>query len=143
MEWGGGVVVGDDGGGRQHSGELRGCCRISLGWEGLRGAAAGGLRRLLAPCGAAVRGCRGGHGAVWGGSPHPNSAPPPSQAGVRVAEGVDITRTNVEFLQEQFNRIALHVLRCTGGGTGGGGLWGSCGAGAVARLTWILWGTWV
>ncbi|XP_065520368.1 LOW QUALITY PROTEIN: large proline-rich protein BAG6, partial [Lathamus discolor] len=38
-----------------------------------------------------------------------------SFAGVRVAEGVDITRTNVEFLQEQFNRIALHVLRCTDG----------------------------
>ncbi|XP_033929435.1 large proline-rich protein BAG6, partial [Melopsittacus undulatus] len=36
-----------------------------------------------------------------------------SFAGVRVAEGVDITRTNVEFLQEQFNRIAMHVLRCT------------------------------
>ncbi|GAB0201592.1 large proline-rich protein BAG6 [Grus japonensis] len=38
-----------------------------------------------------------------------------SFAGVRVADGVDITRTNVEFLQEQFNRIALHVLRCTDG----------------------------
>ncbi|XP_069630125.1 large proline-rich protein BAG6 [Haliaeetus albicilla] len=41
-----------------------------------------------------------------------------SFAGVRVAEGVDITRTNVEFLQEQFNRIALHVLRCTDGSFG-------------------------
>ncbi|XP_053907923.1 LOW QUALITY PROTEIN: large proline-rich protein BAG6 [Cuculus canorus] len=41
-----------------------------------------------------------------------------SFAGVRVAEGVDITRTNVEFLQELFNRIALHVLRCTDGSFG-------------------------
>uniref|UniRef100_A0A8C3QCW2 Uncharacterized protein n=1 Tax=Geospiza parvula TaxID=87175 RepID=A0A8C3QCW2_GEOPR len=41
-----------------------------------------------------------------------------SFAGVRVAEGVDITRTNVEFLREQFNRIALHVLRCQDGSFG-------------------------
>lgn len=41
-----------------------------------------------------------------------------SFAGVRVADGVDITRTNVEFLREQFNRIALHVLRCTDGSFG-------------------------
>ncbi|XP_062454503.1 LOW QUALITY PROTEIN: large proline-rich protein BAG6 [Rhea pennata] len=41
-----------------------------------------------------------------------------SFAGVRVADGVDITRSNVEFLQEQFNRIALHVLRCTDGSFG-------------------------
>ncbi|XP_014749478.1 PREDICTED: large proline-rich protein BAG6, partial [Sturnus vulgaris] len=43
---------------------------------------------------------------------------PAPQAGVRVADGVDITRTNVEFLREQFNRIALHVLRCTDGSFG-------------------------
>ncbi|XP_058678482.1 LOW QUALITY PROTEIN: large proline-rich protein BAG6 [Ammospiza caudacuta] len=41
-----------------------------------------------------------------------------SFAGVRVADGVDITRTNVEFLREQFNRIALHVLRCQDGSFG-------------------------
>lgn len=72
---------------------------------------------------------------------------------MRVAEGVDITRTNVEFLQEQFNRIALHVLRCTGGGTGGGGCgaavgleqWpgslGSCGVLGCETTGW-LWGFW-
>uniref|UniRef100_A0ABM5FIC8 BCL2-associated athanogene 6 n=1 Tax=Pogona vitticeps TaxID=103695 RepID=A0ABM5FIC8_9SAUR len=36
-----------------------------------------------------------------------------SFASVRVQEGVDITRTNLEFLQEQFNRIATHILHCT------------------------------
>ncbi|XP_067319409.1 large proline-rich protein BAG6 isoform X2 [Anolis sagrei] len=36
-----------------------------------------------------------------------------SFASVRVRDGVDITRTNLEFLQEQFNRIATHILRCT------------------------------
>lgn len=36
-----------------------------------------------------------------------------SFASVRVHEGVDITRTNLEFLQEQFNRIATHILHCT------------------------------
>ncbi|XP_075692521.1 large proline-rich protein BAG6 isoform X2 [Rhinoderma darwinii] len=30
-----------------------------------------------------------------------------------VREHVDITRTNVEFLQEQFNRITTHILHCT------------------------------
>ncbi|KAM6993455.1 LOW QUALITY PROTEIN: large proline-rich protein BAG6 [Passerculus sandwichensis] len=44
--------------------------------------------------------------------------PPKHPAGVRVADGVDITRTNVEFLREQFNRIALHVLRCQDGSFG-------------------------
>ncbi|KAH0630495.1 hypothetical protein JD844_013557 [Phrynosoma platyrhinos] len=34
-------------------------------------------------------------------------------ASVRVHDGVDITRTNLEFLQEQFNRIATHILHCT------------------------------
>ncbi|KAG8541703.1 hypothetical protein GDO81_028429, partial [Engystomops pustulosus] len=29
-----------------------------------------------------------------------------------VREDVDITRTNVEFLQEQFNRITTHILHC-------------------------------
>ncbi|XP_042305918.1 large proline-rich protein BAG6 isoform X2 [Sceloporus undulatus] len=36
-----------------------------------------------------------------------------SFASVRVQDGVDITRTNLEFLQEQFNRIATHILHCT------------------------------
>ncbi|XP_066469337.1 large proline-rich protein BAG6 isoform X2 [Tiliqua scincoides] len=36
-----------------------------------------------------------------------------SFASVQVHEGVDITRTNLEFLQEQFNRIATHILHCT------------------------------
>ncbi|XP_059570299.1 large proline-rich protein BAG6 isoform X2 [Alligator mississippiensis] len=36
-----------------------------------------------------------------------------SFAAVRVREGVDITRTNLDFLQEQFQRIATHILRCT------------------------------
>ncbi|KAF7236105.1 Large proline-rich protein BAG6 [Varanus komodoensis] len=36
-----------------------------------------------------------------------------SFASVRVHEGVDVTRTNLEFLQEQFNRIATHILHCT------------------------------
>ncbi|XP_077142159.1 large proline-rich protein BAG6 isoform X1 [Ranitomeya variabilis] len=31
-----------------------------------------------------------------------------------VREDVDITRTNVEFLQEQFNRITTHILHCSG-----------------------------
>ncbi|XP_054831413.1 large proline-rich protein BAG6 isoform X2 [Eublepharis macularius] len=35
-----------------------------------------------------------------------------SFASVRVRDGVDITRTNLEFLQEQFNRIATHILHC-------------------------------
>nr|XP_034963050.1 large proline-rich protein BAG6 isoform X2 [Zootoca vivipara] len=35
-----------------------------------------------------------------------------SFASVRVQDGVDITRTNLEFLQEQFNRIAMHILHC-------------------------------
>lgn len=35
-----------------------------------------------------------------------------SFASVQVQEGVDITRTNLEFLQEQFNRIATHILHC-------------------------------
>lgn len=30
-----------------------------------------------------------------------------------VREGVDITRTNLEFLRELFNRIASHILHCT------------------------------
>ncbi|XP_023665483.2 large proline-rich protein BAG6 isoform X2 [Paramormyrops kingsleyae] len=32
---------------------------------------------------------------------------------VTVREGVDITRTNVSFLRQQFSRIATHILRCT------------------------------
>ncbi|KAL7986412.1 hypothetical protein Chor_011578 [Crotalus horridus] len=36
-----------------------------------------------------------------------------SFASVQVQDGVDITRTNLEFLQEQFNRIATHILHCT------------------------------
>lgn len=36
-----------------------------------------------------------------------------SFASVRVLEGVDITRTNLEFLQCQFNQIATHILHCT------------------------------
>ncbi|KAL8213132.1 UNVERIFIED_CONTAM: hypothetical protein K2H54_060884 [Gekko kuhli] len=36
-----------------------------------------------------------------------------SFASVQVHDGVDITRTNLEFLQEQFNRIATHILNCT------------------------------
>uniref|UniRef100_A0A8D0H079 BCL2-associated athanogene 6 n=1 Tax=Sphenodon punctatus TaxID=8508 RepID=A0A8D0H079_SPHPU len=35
-----------------------------------------------------------------------------SFASVRVQEGIDITRTNLEFLQEQFNSIASHILHC-------------------------------
>ncbi|XP_067416371.1 large proline-rich protein BAG6 isoform X3 [Emydura macquarii macquarii] len=35
-----------------------------------------------------------------------------SFASVRVQDGVDITRTNLEFLQEHFTRIASHILRC-------------------------------
>uniref|UniRef100_A0A8C0JI46 BCL2-associated athanogene 6 n=1 Tax=Chelonoidis abingdonii TaxID=106734 RepID=A0A8C0JI46_CHEAB len=35
-----------------------------------------------------------------------------SFASVRVQDGVDITRTNLEFLQEHFSRIATHILRC-------------------------------
>uniref|UniRef100_A0A8C8RNN7 BCL2-associated athanogene 6 n=1 Tax=Pelusios castaneus TaxID=367368 RepID=A0A8C8RNN7_9SAUR len=35
-----------------------------------------------------------------------------SFASVQVQDGVDITRTNLEFLQEHFTRIASHVLRC-------------------------------
>ncbi|XP_051852166.1 large proline-rich protein BAG6 isoform X1 [Antechinus flavipes] len=41
-----------------------------------------------------------------------------SFASVQVQPGVDITRTNLEFLQEQFNGIASHVLHCTDGGFG-------------------------
>jgi hypothetical protein len=37
-----------------------------------------------------------------------------SQSLVQVQPGVDIIRTNLEFLQEQFNSIAAHVLHCTG-----------------------------
>ncbi|XP_045048941.1 large proline-rich protein BAG6 isoform X7 [Desmodus rotundus] len=37
---------------------------------------------------------------------------------VQVQPGVDIIRTNLEFLQEQFNSIAAHVLHCTDGGFG-------------------------
>jgi len=36
------------------------------------------------------------------------------QASVAVRDGVDITRTNLGFLREQFNRIAAHILQCTG-----------------------------
>lgn len=36
------------------------------------------------------------------------------QSLVQVQPGVDIIRTNLEFLQEQFNSIAAHVLHCTG-----------------------------
>ncbi|XP_048848542.1 large proline-rich protein BAG6 isoform X2 [Brienomyrus brachyistius] len=36
-----------------------------------------------------------------------------SFATVTVREGVDITRTNVSFLRQQFSRIATHILRCT------------------------------
>lgn len=39
-----------------------------------------------------------------------------SQSLVQVQPGVDIIRTNLEFLQEQFNSIAAHVLHCTGEG---------------------------
>ncbi|XP_053577930.1 large proline-rich protein BAG6 isoform X2 [Bombina bombina] len=35
-----------------------------------------------------------------------------SFASVTVREDVDITRTNVEFLQEQFTRITTHILHC-------------------------------
>lgn len=35
---------------------------------------------------------------------------------VQVQPGVDIIRTNLEFLQEQFNSIAAHVMHCTGQG---------------------------
>ncbi|KAM4640664.1 large proline-rich protein BAG6 isoform 3-T3 [Discoglossus pictus] len=35
-----------------------------------------------------------------------------SFASVTVREDVDITRTNLEFLQEQFNRITTHILHC-------------------------------
>ncbi|XP_074975728.1 large proline-rich protein BAG6 isoform X4 [Caretta caretta] len=35
-----------------------------------------------------------------------------SFASVQVQDGVDITRTNLEFLQEHFSRIATHILRC-------------------------------
>ncbi|XP_037861834.1 large proline-rich protein BAG6 isoform X17 [Chlorocebus sabaeus] len=37
---------------------------------------------------------------------------------VQVQPGVDIIRTNLEFLQEQFNSIAAHVLHCTDSGFG-------------------------
>ncbi|XP_004711756.1 large proline-rich protein BAG6 isoform X3 [Echinops telfairi] len=37
---------------------------------------------------------------------------------VEVQPGVDIIRTNLEFLQEQFNSIAAHVLHCTDSGFG-------------------------
>ncbi|XP_069489056.1 large proline-rich protein bag6-B-like isoform X2 [Ambystoma mexicanum] len=32
---------------------------------------------------------------------------------VRVPEGLDITQTNVEFLQDHFHRIATHILHCS------------------------------
>ncbi|XP_041081704.1 large proline-rich protein BAG6-like isoform X2 [Polyodon spathula] len=35
-----------------------------------------------------------------------------SFSSVSVREGVDITRTNLDFLREQFNRIATHILQC-------------------------------
>ncbi|XP_053329455.1 large proline-rich protein BAG6 [Spea bombifrons] len=35
-----------------------------------------------------------------------------SFASVTVRDGVDITRTNLEFLQEQFTRITTHILHC-------------------------------
>ncbi|KAM8953942.1 large proline-rich protein BAG6 isoform 2-T2 [Pelodytes ibericus] len=35
-----------------------------------------------------------------------------SFASVTVREDVDITRTNLEFLQEQFNQITTHILHC-------------------------------
>ena len=38
------------------------------------------------------------------------------QSLVQVQPGVDIIRTNLEFLQEQFNSIAAHVMHCTGQG---------------------------
>ena len=41
-----------------------------------------------------------------------------SQSLVQVQPGVDIIRTNLEFLQEQFNSIAAHVMHCTGQGLG-------------------------
>lgn len=44
-----------------------------------------------------------------------------SQSLVQVQPGVDIIRTNLEFLQEQFNSIAAHVLHCTGQGLAGQG----------------------
>ncbi|KAB1261296.1 Large proline-rich protein BAG6 [Camelus dromedarius] len=37
---------------------------------------------------------------------------------VQVQPGVDIIRTNLEFLQEQFNSIAAHVMHCTDSGFG-------------------------
>lgn len=43
-----------------------------------------------------------------------------SQSLVQVQPGVDIIRTNLEFLQEQFNSIAAHVLHCTGEARAGG-----------------------
>ncbi|TFJ96388.1 Large proline-rich protein BAG6 [Platysternon megacephalum] len=45
-------------------------------------------------------------------SPAPSAGPRPFWASVRVQDGVDITRTNLEFLQEHFSRIATHILRC-------------------------------
>uniref|UniRef100_UPI00398E484F large proline-rich protein BAG6-like isoform X2 n=1 Tax=Pristiophorus japonicus TaxID=55135 RepID=UPI00398E484F len=36
-----------------------------------------------------------------------------SFASVVVRDEVDITRTNLDFLREQFNRIAVHILHCT------------------------------
>lgn len=47
-----------------------------------------------------------------------------SQSLVQVQPGVDIIRTNLEFLQEQFNSIAAHVLHCTGQGQRGWGVGG-------------------
>ncbi|XP_039738999.1 large proline-rich protein BAG6 isoform X8 [Pteropus medius] len=41
-----------------------------------------------------------------------------SFSSVQVQPGVDIIRTNLEFLQEQFNSIAAHVLHCTDSGFG-------------------------
>ncbi|KAB0396920.1 hypothetical protein E2I00_009835 [Balaenoptera physalus] len=41
-----------------------------------------------------------------------------SQSLVQVQPGVDIIRTNLEFLQEQFNSIAAHVMHCTDSGFG-------------------------
>ncbi|KAG7457534.1 hypothetical protein MATL_G00228150 [Megalops atlanticus] len=36
-----------------------------------------------------------------------------SFSSVAVREGVDITRTNISFLRQQFTRMATHILRCT------------------------------
>ena len=50
------------------------------------------------------------------------------QSLVQVQPGVDIIRTNLEFLQEQFNSIAAHVLHCTGEASTAG-----------ERVCWLCW----